>query len=98
MSGTEKLERLSELIKEINELDVEQLGHFCFGLGNKVEAVFLTGGMRSLPKGKVEIVSFEERERAVTGWWYPWKARVVKDGIVYEALVDEEEAWALYVA
>ncbi len=95
MTRQEKMARFIDLIRQINTLSVEHFGHFVVK-DEKVVEVFLTGGIKNLPEGKVKFESFEDKKDGYL-FYYPWKAVVEKAGIRFTSLVDEDAAWALYV-
>jgi len=95
MSNSESKQKLIEIVGKINELGVSDLGNFWIRDGQITE-VFFVGGLDNLPQGDVKFESYEPARGNDYGF-YPWKAVVNINGVRYTTLIDEDEAWKLYV-
>lgn len=95
MTRQEKMARFIDLIRQINDLDVNDFANVRVK-SNAIYEVFFVGGAESLPEGDVKYESYDDK-KLDKPYFYPWKAVVEKEGIRYTALVTEDEAWSLYV-
>ena len=95
MDFKQKLEKLVELVTEINRLNLFKLCSIrIYGCGDhKRLEVQMYGGAKALPEGEVKYRIFD-KERVCS---HPWEAYVEINGVEYNSLVSYDEAWALYV-
>ena len=89
--------RFIDLIGQIDKLGLENFADIRTD-NRRITEVFFVGGPENLPDGEVRFESFDEKEcRGKSFYYCPWKAVVEKNGIKFTALVNEEQAWSLYV-